>query len=137
LVFFFFFWKWFLYNTIYTIFTQHNHREWDPCDRSYSHRSYPMWVCCVNIIFLSLCPSIRQWEWSLHSLCTTMVQHQGTLGWDPMCGPHSNVSSCCVIVVHCECFDYFSLDNAKKNTCIRLSIRRQIRTYINKCSIQG
>jgi hypothetical protein len=46
-------------------------------------------------------------EWSLYSLCITMVQHQGTLGWDPNIGSHPNVPWCCVIVVHYECFDHF------------------------------
>jgi hypothetical protein len=26
---------------------------------------------------------------------------------DSMCGHHPNVPWCCVIVVHCECFDHF------------------------------
>jgi hypothetical protein len=51
---------------------------------------------------------LKMGEWSLHSLCTTMIQHRGTLGWDPMCGPLSNVPWCCVIVVDCEYFDHFS-----------------------------
>jgi hypothetical protein len=41
------------------------------------------------------------------------VHNNGTtprhIRWDPMCGLHPTMPWCCIIVVHCECFDNFSL----------------------------
>jgi hypothetical protein len=51
-----------------------------------------LYHCCVGVIHQSspIIHTFNYGKWSKHSQCTTMTQHQGTLGWSPHIGSHNN-----------------------------------------------
>jgi hypothetical protein len=71
------------------------------------HKIYIYIYITKDILGIIVMAYIYIYIWGV--IIALFVHNNGTLGWDPMCGPHPNVPWCCVIVVHCECFDHFPI----------------------------